>query len=451
MAPWNWSNGLVSESAAAVSGGFDNRGLRALAGGSKTFEQRLEEASRAEQRWMQQRASTTPERSVTPSRTSRRSWAAKESQASDHCWSCGGKGGCGYRRNQGALCTVCAQPWGHWMAKARVDSRDGAAVWAPQSPLPALANRYQPLEQHQPPWKRQGEGWSVGQQPNKSKGLGTGRGQGGKGSGPRAAVVEVEDIQMEEGALSPTGCMEVEASVDLAKLRVAYTAVVAAFGVEAEMAGSLLAQIREEEAKKSARVLPHVQLQRTQKKLEQLTWRADQALKELNDLEEQQSSLVGKILAVQARGRALEEQISEVEASKKASIEAMAEQQGVQMGKGEEGLAQDPAAARLLELLALAATHTDAGDETAKNLGMHLQAAMACLEAHLQSYDSKAAGAHQLGDGPTSTEAGSKEKDKAAGGREGSRSPRRSEDAAAASLAAAAKALAAAKPTGGSP
>ena len=160
---------------------------------------------------------------------------------------------------------------------------------------------------------------------------------------------------------------------------------------------------------------------------------------------------MGKILAVQARGRALEEQIAEAEANKKAAIEAMAEQQGVQMGKGEDGFVLDPAAARLGELLALAATHTDAGDETAKNLGMHLQAAMACLEAHLQAYDSKAAGAHQQGSGQISTEPGSKEVDKAAGGREGSRSPRRSEDAAAASLAAAAKALAAAKPTGGSP
>ena len=92
------------------------------------------------------------------------------------------------------------------------------------------------------------------------------------------------------------------------------------------MAGTLLAQIREEEARKTAKVLPHVQLQRTQRKLQQLSWKADQALKELNDLEEQQKLVCGKVCAVQAKGRALEEQIAEAEASNKATIEAMAEQ-----------------------------------------------------------------------------------------------------------------------------
>ena len=418
--------------------------------GTRSFDQRLVEASREEQRWRMQSHSPTPERSLSPSR---RSWTAKESSASEQVWSCGGRGGCGYRRNRGSTCAVCAQHWGHWQVQS-----NGSKPYRTGSPLratsqvkghlaswPTLGNSFQALEQR-PPWKKNTRGWEREQPPRgPGKGMGGGKGQGTKGLGPKAE----EEGELAAMVQSPSAEDIDMVVVDLGKLRQAYAAVSAAMGPEAEMAEALLGQIQEEEARRSACVLPHVQMLRTQRRLQQLNHKAEQALKELNELEEQKKMLCCKIEEVQARGRSFEEQIAEAEATKTAVIEKMAEQQGVQWVRQEPEVGTDPTAARILGMLALAATHTDAGDETAKSLGMHLLAALACLEAHLQAYDSKAAGALQGPNPVTPRASSSQEGDKQGPAREGSRSPRRTEDAAAASLLAAAKALAASKPTGG--
>ena len=46
---------------------------------------------------------------------------------------------------------------------------------------------------------------------------------------------------------------------------------------------------KEEEAARAAKVQPHVILQKTQRRLQQLGWRADKACKEVEEVDEQQS------------------------------------------------------------------------------------------------------------------------------------------------------------------
>ena len=105
--------------------------------------------------------------------------------------------------------------------------------------------------------------------------MGAGKGQGRQGLlGDSPAVSETEEFQQERSPLAED--MEVVAMADLGKLKQAYTAVAAACGADGEMAKSLLGQIRDLEAKKTASILPHVQLQRTQKRLQLLSWKADQ-------------------------------------------------------------------------------------------------------------------------------------------------------------------------------
>ena len=95
------------------------------------------------------------------------------------------------------------------------------------------------------------------------------------------------------------------------------------------------------------------------------------------------------------------------------------------------------AAQRITNLLAQAAIQSDAWDERAKALGQALEGATQCLMLHLESYDQNK-GAAATAKTTNSPEGITKAT------RDGSRSPRREEDALAASAAAAAKALASA-------
>ena len=286
MAPGNWSNGQPSVSElAAASGQFDHRVHRALAA---------------------ERYSPSPGRSSSPTY---RTWSAKDT------WSCGGKEGCGFRKNQGPACLVCAKSWGHWQQAWYVEKDKDAR--------PHLANSFQGFDRL-PPWKKKPDERNEACLPKPSLQAAGGKGKGKQGVRQKAVASDIADSP------SPTAEeMDVEHPIGLGKLRLAYAAVAAAMGPSTEMAETLLAQIREEEARKSSLVLPHVQLQRTQKKLEQLSWKADQALLELNELEDQRNVVLGKIIEVQAKGRALEEQIAEAEATKKSIIAALANMQGV--------------------------------------------------------------------------------------------------------------------------
>ena len=131
--------------------------------------------------------------------------------------------------------------------------------------------------------------------------------------------------------------MEELAEVDSHKLMQAWTAVVAAVGVDAPTAEALQLKIKEEEARRTAKVQPLVLLKKTQRRLQQLVWRADRTCKEVEALEEQRSKLHDKIAEVKSRGRDLEQQIVQAETIKKGALEAMSGLQAAPWGGRDSG------------------------------------------------------------------------------------------------------------------
>ena len=176
-------------------------------------------------------------------------------------WTCGGKSGCGFRRNTEAKCSVCKAPWGQWWAATAQDWR------AP------LANSFGPLADDGlarlqtagsqgavPPWKQSGKGRGVSWPPllpvrNGSKGKGkTTPPSRGSAAPPSRGSGTNSDMEVE--AVEQGGARQ----VDLDALRRLLATTVSTLGGDSQEAKGLQCRIQQEASKKWENKAKHILL-----------------------------------------------------------------------------------------------------------------------------------------------------------------------------------------------
>ena len=169
----------------AWSSGFDKRVAAASAA-----EGRMDQHMHGSQEDSWARRGRLPTKDQSPTLTASSShhrWAAPPRAATGtrqpDGWLCGGKDGCGYRKNQDNQCHGCSAPWGHWRVVQRTSGHfalsNSFLAWQDRGPLEhertQLPPRGGPLV---PPWKQTGKG-----RVNKQRGGQAGHHKTGKGKG----------------------------------------------------------------------------------------------------------------------------------------------------------------------------------------------------------------------------------------------------------------------------
>ena len=356
-------------------------GGRSFGARQATFDDRVAEASSREQHggW-----SARFDRS--PS-SSRRSWHADQRQGSPMLgkqWICKGQLSCGYRNNpvEAPLCKACSRPWHGYTAEPV--QRKGAALQLANSYHPLAATGLQePLSPGLlvPPWKQMGKGRG-GQSwppllPVRNPGKGKGRSAPpSRGSATSALEMEV-DIEGEVAAGSTK-------MVDLEALKRLHASTVSTLGVDSLEAVGLQERILLETNKKRDSTPKHILLNNLEKKLKMLDSKVQKNEERLGLAEENLVRASNQLEEIKATGRGLHQQQQALE-EERAQIGLC-----LQSGEALETKQVDPWVAKWSNMLALASTHVDAGDERAKELGHLFHEAAASLEQHLQAYDTKA-------------------------------------------------------------